>query len=60
MPISLNFIVYLPFVTAIGEKIRNRRIELKLLQKDVAKIIGVSEDTITFWENNRATPQAKH
>jgi len=43
-----------------GDKIRNRRIELNLLQKDVAVIIGVCEDTITYWENNRVTPQEKH
>jgi transcriptional regulator with XRE-family HTH domain len=41
----------------LGEKLRNRRLDLNLLQKDVAKIIGVSEDTITYWENGRATPQ---
>jgi len=27
-----------------------------MLQKDVAKIIGTSTDTICYWENNRATP----
>lgn len=44
----------------LGEKIRNRRLELNILQKDVAQIIGVSEDSITFWENERATPQIHH
>lgn len=29
----------------------------KLLQKDVAKLIGVSEDCITYWENGRSEPQ---
>jgi DNA-binding XRE family transcriptional regulator len=29
----------------------------KLLQKDVAKILGVSEDCITNWEKNRSNPQ---
>ncbi len=43
--------------TTLGAKLRNRRLELNLLQKDVAEIIGVSEDTITYWENGRTTPQ---
>jgi len=44
----------------LGEKIRNKRIKLNLLQKDLAAIIGVCEDTITYWENNRVTPQKKY
>lgn len=43
----------------IGEKLLNRRLELGLLQKDVANIIGVCEDTITNWENNRGKPQVE-
>jgi DNA-binding XRE family transcriptional regulator len=31
-----------------------------LLQKDVAGIIGVCEDSITYWENNRYEPHVKH
>lgn len=50
-------IKYVENPTTIGEKIRNRRLELGLLQKDVAEIMGVCEDTITFWENGRAIPQ---
>ena len=44
----------------IGEKLKNRRIELGLLQIDVAKIVGVCEDSITGWENNRNEPQVTH
>jgi len=44
----------------IGEKLRSRRLELGLLQKDVAKIIGVCEDSITGWENNRGKPYIRH
>src|ERR1019366_2491352 len=40
----------------IGEKLKNRRLELGLLQIDVSKIIGVCEDSITLWENNRNGP----
>lgn len=31
--------------------------DLNLLQKDVANTVGVSEDSITNWENNRVIPQ---
>ncbi|WP_286833460.1 helix-turn-helix transcriptional regulator [Sphingobacterium sp. UBA7038] len=43
--------------TSIGEHIRKKRMELKLFQKDLAVLFGVSEDCITYWENNRSTPQ---
>jgi DNA-binding XRE family transcriptional regulator len=33
--------------------------ELKLPQKDVAKICGVTEDCITNWEKNRCEPQVQ-
>lgn len=31
--------------------------DLKLFQSDVAKIFNVSTDCVTYWENNRSTPQ---
>lgn len=34
--------------------------ELKLLQSDLAKILGVSTDCVTYWENNRSKPQIQH
>lgn len=46
--------------TTLGGKIRNKRLELKLLQKDVALLIGVSEDAVTYWENNRNQPQIQY
>lgn len=45
---------------SIGEHIKNRRLFLKLFQSDIAKILNVSEDTITYWENGRSYPQIKH
>lgn len=42
---------------SIGDNIRKKRIELKLLQKDVSKFLGVTEDSITNWEKNRSVPQ---
>ena len=44
----------------IGEHIRKRRQELRLFQSDVAKILDVSEDTITYLENVRSKPQVSH
>lgn len=41
----------------VGEHIRKVRIDRKLLQKDVAEIIGVSEDCVCNWEKGRAEPQ---
>ena len=43
-------------LNTFGDHIRKKRLDLGLLQKDVAKIIGTSTDTICYWENNRATP----
>ena len=40
----------------LGDKLRNRRLTLKLFQEDVAKIIGVCPDSIAGWEKNRTVP----
>jgi len=45
---------------SIGDHIRKKRMDLKLLQKDVAQILNVSEDCVTYWENNRNKPQIKY
>jgi transcriptional regulator with XRE-family HTH domain len=41
----------------IGDQIRRKRIEKGMFQKEVAILFGVSEDTITNWENNRTEAQ---
>ena len=46
--------------SSIGEKLRNRRLRLGLLQKDVASKIGVTEDCITLWEKNHHKPTVKY
>lgn len=51
---------YVPNPVTLGDKLRNRRLELGLLQKDVARLLRVSEDTVTYWENNRYEPSAKY
>jgi len=44
----------------IGEHIRKRRMDLNLLQRDVAGIIGVTECTICNWENGERKPGTKY
>ena len=44
----------------IGDHIRKKRMDMKLLQKDVARIINVTEDCITLWEKNHSVPQIKY
>jgi len=41
----------------LGDHIKRKRLQLRLLQKEVAEKIGVSEDSITGWENGRSVPQ---
>jgi DNA-binding transcriptional regulator YiaG len=44
----------------LSQKIRNRRLELQLRQRDIARILKVSEDCITNWENNLAEPRIQN
>jgi transcriptional regulator with XRE-family HTH domain len=41
----------------LGDHIRKRRLNLGLLQKQVAAQIGVDETTIYNWESNATSPQ---
>ena len=43
-------------LNTIGDHIKKRRLELGLYQRQVAKVIGVDECTITNWEMNRTRP----
>ena len=38
---------------SLGEHLRKRRLDLKLLQKEVAQKLGVDEASVWNWENNR-------
>lgn len=40
----------------LGEKLRNRRIELGLLQSEVAVIFKTSPESIYLWEKDRVRP----
>lgn len=56
-PKPLGFVA-LP--VSIGHKLRNYRLELGLLQKDIAELLDVSEDAVTYWENGRANPSQQN
>ena len=49
-------IFYPSQLTTLGDHIKQKRLDLKLEQKGVAKMIQVSKDTICLWENNRCQP----
>jgi len=42
---------------ALGNHLRKRRLDLGLLQRDVARILGVSEASVWQWENNQTKPR---
>ena len=44
----------------LGERIRKRRMDLGLFQKDVARFVGVVTDTVTLWEKGRKEPSKRY
>ena len=44
----------------LGDHLRNRRLDLGLLQEEAATKLGVSSDTVRGWENNRHEPAIRH
>ncbi len=40
----------------LGDHIRKRRLDLKLTQKQVAEILGVTESSVWNWEGNESPP----
>jgi transcriptional regulator with XRE-family HTH domain len=40
----------------LGDHLRKKRLDLKLLQKEVAERIGTSETSVFHWENNQTEP----
>jgi transcriptional regulator with XRE-family HTH domain len=47
-------------LNSLGDHIRARRLDLKLLQKQIAEQIGVHEQTITGWECNATVPEDRY
>jgi DNA-binding transcriptional regulator YiaG len=43
----------------IGDHIRKRRLGLKMLQKEVAKKLGVCTQSVTNWEVNASQPESR-
>ena len=43
----------------LGDHLRARRIERGLKQREVAAMIGVTDNTIWLWEGNRVQPRTK-
>lgn len=43
-------------VSTIGDHVRRRRLDLGLLQREVAERLGVDHCTVTNWELNRSSP----
>jgi len=46
-------------VTTIGDAIRKRRLELRLRQKDLAKIIGYDKTSVLNWEKGHTRPSSE-
>jgi transcriptional regulator with XRE-family HTH domain len=44
-------------LTTLGDHIRKRRLDLKLLQKEVSATLGVDSITVNNWERNRCQPR---
>jgi transcriptional regulator with XRE-family HTH domain len=42
----------------MGDRIRKRRLDLKLSQRELAQSFRVDETTIYLWENNRVQPSS--
>lgn len=40
----------------IGEKLKKKRLDMGLYQKDVAKMLDVDVNTVTNWEKGRCRP----
>ena len=46
--------------SAFGGWLRQKRLEMGLMQKELAEEIGVSEDTVRNWENGRRHPSEEY
>jgi transcriptional regulator with XRE-family HTH domain len=51
--------IYPNTLNTLGDHLRKRRLDLGLLQKQVADEIGVDETTICNWEGNKSSPSIR-
>ena len=59
---SLKFNInpaYPKILITLGDHLRKKRLDLKLEQKDVAKLLNISACTVYLWENNQVKPNLK-
>ena len=47
-------------LVTLGDHIRKRRLDLGLLQKDVADELGVDRNTVVNWETNLTSPRLRY
>jgi transcriptional regulator with XRE-family HTH domain len=43
----------------LGSRLRRRRLDLGLLQRKVARAMGVRVETVRNWERNKTAPQGR-
>jgi DNA-binding transcriptional regulator YiaG len=48
---------YEPTPQTLGNHIRNKRLEMRISQPALAKLIGVKQMTISYWERDKFKPQ---
>ena len=49
-----------PIRDCSGDRLRERRYEARLTQEQLAKLVGVSKQTVGFWEQGRRYPTLTH
>ena len=63
MPLRLSGVVtrdgYPKQIKDLGDSLRARRVELRLLQKDLASLMGTTKDSISNWELGRTDPELR-
>lgn len=53
LPVSLLYKGYLENAVTISQKIKKKRLELSLSQKELARMLKVNKDTIKDWEDGK-------
>jgi transcriptional regulator with XRE-family HTH domain len=51
---------YPKLLKTVGDRIRKRRLDIGLFQRQVAEKMGVDEETIFRWERNESRPAVRH
>lgn len=49
-----------PFRDYLGDRLTERRSEARLTQEQLAELVGVSRQTVSFWEQGRSYPTLPH